>query len=153
LAQNATTILWLFGDGVSTTLPNPFHLYPGSGCYLVTQIAMNSCANDTLERYVALGVDQDSCGPPSAIDLSEPDYQIQLFPNPNNGTFTLIFDKDNQPDRLEIYNSLGQLIYSLIPENDLSNSININLNNATTGVYLLMFEKGKNRITKRFVIK
>jgi gliding motility-associated-like protein len=39
---NATSWLWNFGDGSSSTQQNPFHAYPDSGWYCITLIASNS---------------------------------------------------------------------------------------------------------------
>lgn len=37
----ATSVLWRFGDGDSSTLRNPVHFYPGPGTYLMEHIAYN----------------------------------------------------------------------------------------------------------------
>ena len=43
----ASTYHWDFGDGSSSTLPNPAHTYAGNGAYTVTFIAGNSYCADT----------------------------------------------------------------------------------------------------------
>jgi len=51
-SANADSYFWDFGDGSNSTLQNPVHAYlPGN--YMVTLIAFNSCASDTLILVVA----------------------------------------------------------------------------------------------------
>lgn len=55
---------------------------------------------------------------------------ISVFPNPNNGTFTIEgLEKQNN---IEIYDVIGQIIYKTTAMNG---SININLSSATKGIY------------------
>ncbi|MCB9235957.1 MAG: PKD domain-containing protein [Bacteroidia bacterium] len=46
-SQFATSWLWQFGDGQTSTLQNPTHQYNTVGSYNVCLIASNSCASDT----------------------------------------------------------------------------------------------------------
>ncbi|MCB9232468.1 MAG: PKD domain-containing protein [Bacteroidia bacterium] len=54
LSTGATSYLWDFGDGTTSTLANPNHTYANPGVYQVCLIATNSCGSDT------------TCGPFSA---------------------------------------------------------------------------------------
>jgi gliding motility-associated-like protein len=45
---NATSYLWLFGDGDSSTATNPTHIYGTTGTYTVRLVARNSACADTL---------------------------------------------------------------------------------------------------------
>ncbi|MFK8044160.1 MAG: PKD domain-containing protein [Crocinitomicaceae bacterium] len=54
-SQGATTIIWHFGDGTTSTTANPNHTYAATGDYNVLQIASNpgtGCANDTARILV-----------------------------------------------------------------------------------------------------
>lgn len=81
---NADSIAWDFGDGSSSGENNPTHLYAASGTYLVCLFAFNACEVDTFCQDVAVIV--NSTGSP------ENDFGVQVFPNPNNGGFTLELD-------------------------------------------------------------
>lgn len=52
---------WNFGDGTSSLLPHPFHLFPAPGAYQVTLIVQNACGADTLSRWI-----QVNCQSPDA---------------------------------------------------------------------------------------
>ncbi len=46
-STNAASYLWNFGDGVTSIVANPIHIYEGAGSYLAMLIATNSCTSDT----------------------------------------------------------------------------------------------------------
>jgi PKD repeat protein len=48
--NGATSWLWNFGDGNTSTLENPSHSYAANGTYTVTLIATNTYGSDTLEK-------------------------------------------------------------------------------------------------------
>ncbi len=55
LSQNATSILWDFGDGTTSSDPNPRHRFPDSGLYTVTLAAENpaSCNGiDSIQKTI-----------------------------------------------------------------------------------------------------
>ena len=54
VSNGADSYFWSFGDGGTSTDPNPVHNYGGLGTYLVSLIATNSCGNDTMEIVIEL---------------------------------------------------------------------------------------------------
>lgn len=44
---NATSVLWNFGDGITSTLTNPTHTYTSPGEYIVCQTAIDACTSTT----------------------------------------------------------------------------------------------------------
>jgi hypothetical protein len=53
-SQNATNALWDFGDGQSSTMLSPQHIYAQPGSYVVQLISGNACMQDTLSEPLAL---------------------------------------------------------------------------------------------------
>ncbi len=53
-STNATTYLWDFGDGNTSTLSNPTHTYSVGGSYSVSLTATNVCGDVTLIKTVGL---------------------------------------------------------------------------------------------------
>ncbi|NUO02808.1 MAG: PKD domain-containing protein, partial [Saprospiraceae bacterium] len=84
IVLNADSLAWDFGDGSSSGENNPTHLYAASGTYLVCLFAFNTCEVDTFCQEVAVVVN-------SAGSLSY-DFGLQVFPNPNDGGFSLELD-------------------------------------------------------------
>ena len=94
------------------------------------------------------------------IDLNDP-HDFTIYPNPNNGTFTIssalwplctlceIFQTS-----LEIYNSLGQLIYSQqINSSDGTINETIKINNLTAGIYVVKLLNSDTQFTKNLIIE
>ncbi|MFI5171101.1 MAG: T9SS type A sorting domain-containing protein, partial [Chitinophagales bacterium] len=77
-------------------------------------------------------------------DFHQDDITLEIYPNPNDGTFTinalwpLCALCDNNTSIIEIYNSLGQIIYS---QNIHSSNGNINetisIDNLSSGIYFV----------------
>ena len=80
-----------------------------------------------------------------------------MFPNPNEGEFTISFDSSvNTNDKVEvsIYDISGRLVY----ENRFINNTRqfyetIKLNNAMPGVYLAIISNGDSSTTHKIVLK
>ncbi|HJW30344.1 MAG TPA: PKD domain-containing protein, partial [Saprospiraceae bacterium] len=54
LSQFATSYLWNFGDGNTSTATNPTHTYAEDGTYLVKLTAFNSCGNDVSQQTLVI---------------------------------------------------------------------------------------------------
>ena len=50
----ASSFLWSFGDGNSSTAASPGHTYAEAGSYIITLIASNDCGSDTLTQTLAV---------------------------------------------------------------------------------------------------
>jgi len=90
---------------------------------------------------------------PTAIkELPPITSSITLFPNPNNGSFTIQSSVASGQSSVEIYNSLGQMIYN---SNIAHSTSQIRLNNPSTGVYLyrIISENGNLLGTGKFVVE
>jgi outer membrane protein assembly factor BamB len=66
----------------------------------------------------------------SAMQIDDPGFN--LFPNPNNGNFTVTAKKIFDGERIEIYNSIGEMISS---KNISAETTAINLENDPAGIY------------------
>ncbi len=73
-AQNADTWLWDFGDGETSTVLNPVHVYLQMGVYVVTLSASNDCGTQVATDTLYIGVN-------SASSTTLP-YRFSLSPNP-----------------------------------------------------------------------
>lgn len=83
--------------------------------------------SNCIEMHLKLGTD----------DLNNT-MDWQLYPNPNNGQFTLKGTAANGRATLEIYNAVGQLVYEkalTISNHQLNNTVD--MGSVTAGIYLL----------------
>jgi len=77
--------------------------------------------------------------------------EIQIFPNPNNGTFEIQWSSidTDKANSLEIFNISGQLIYKTNQLNQ-SNTISLQPN---TGIYLLKLTSDNNVLIKKIIVE
>lgn len=76
-----------------------------------------------------------------------------LYPNPNNGSFTVRFDSNSTNDiKISVNDARGRQIFTNnYRNNDLFNE-NIPLNNLQSGVYLINIQDGENKMAKKIIV-
>jgi len=116
---------WSFGDGITSTLQNPFHIYSSTGTYIVELcVISNEGCKDCENKSIVV----TSTG----INRSVIDNSISVFPNPNKGTFTIKSSK--KLNLIVISNTFGQEILVVKPKTDTEF---IDLTNKPKGVYIV----------------
>lgn len=78
-------------------------------------------------------------------------YDISVFPNPNNGEFTLHYNlNEHETGIFKIYNAIGQIVYQeKLTQNNGSINFDIQL---AGGVYVWRVEAGGNRLKKEKMV-
>lgn len=79
---------------------------------------------------------------------------FKVYPNPNNGTFTVQFD-NNASDEISVsvYDMRGRSIYDNKFQGGATFNQDIQLNNVQTGVYMLSVTDGNRKDVRRIVIQ
>ena len=78
---------------------------------------------------------------------------LQVYPNPNNGSFSIGFNpKSGQDISVDVYDIRGRLMYANKYSSTTRFEEVITLNNAQSGVYLVQIADGPNRITKKIIV-
>ncbi len=93
------------------------------------------------------------CGAVGIKENSILKNNINLFPNPTSGNFSIIttFLKQQTIDVI-VYNMMGEPIYSTKINDAKQNVIDINLSNQLNGIYLVEIGNGIEKLIKRVVI-
>jgi hypothetical protein len=82
-------------------------------------------------------------------------FTFNIFPNPsNNGKISFIYDANRIYDNssIEIFNINGELIKSLYLKDSGFNMKNISLEGIDSGIYIVCYSNGNDKITKKLVI-
>jgi hypothetical protein len=146
-STNAQNFEWNFGDGTTaqgTVVPKT---YSASGTYTVRLIAIGACGRDTTTQNVNVTI-----GSTSVLDAVN---RMQLYPNPNNGQFTLEFDQQQaQSLQLVVRDMQGRQVYQEVINSPLgSYRHELDLRELASGVYYLSLEQGNRRSQRRLVIQ
>ncbi|MEI6766857.1 MAG: T9SS type A sorting domain-containing protein [Bacteroidota bacterium] len=105
------------------------------------------CYSDPILGFYDFGT-ITNCSPASVIEPEENTFSI--FPNPNNGKFTVSLDSGNS--RILIYNILGELIHENIYSGTRQN-ISIELPFQSKGIYIVKIQSEKMLIAKKVIIE
>lgn len=138
--SNAKSVLWLFGDGGSSIMVNPDHIYATGGSYKVLLILSNDCGSDTTAMIIPLGISNIQSG-----------NAVSIYPNPATDNITLEFD--NAPAKgadMIVVNSVGATVVKL--KSNGTKKEEINTSSLPAGNYILRVIDAEAMATKPFVI-
>jgi len=132
MSADADSYLWVFGDGDSSTIANPTHIYPGPNRYRVQMFVMNDCGMDVYEDVINIGA-----LPGFAENLEVGEFNV--FPNPNTGNFTITMNASAEDYNIEVMNLEGKVVFNTNLENAIPgiNEVEVSLNEVSTGVYFV----------------
>jgi PKD repeat protein len=136
---NATSYLWTFGDGQTSTDENPVHTYL-DGFFNATLIAGNGCTSDTFyfDINIFTGV----------RDIHD-DPSITLSPNPGSGRFVMSWS-DTDHAVVKVFATSGQRVFEA---SNLSTGTTLDLGHLPQGVYVMHIIKNEIISYKRLVIQ
>jgi len=136
---------WDFGDSTTSTLQNPTHVYSSAGTYNVCLEIFGACFE--LSRGCKLIT--------VSSDFQLPSDSIKIFPNPNNGLYTLDLVLNIKSDLLiNVYRISGQLIFSeKINDIDGAYSRQIDLSDQYRGIYYAQVITVRGVLTAKIVIQ
>ena len=112
----------------------------------VGKVYVDSCDNSKVRKE--MWMDDE----PTSVSLVD-GVQAKLYPNPNNGSFTLAYDlKKNNDAEVLIYDVTGKVVYKTSLDN-LDNMKQINTNNLHNGIYFIQLIHDKNLLwTDKLII-
>lgn len=139
-SANAIGYSWDFGDGGSSSLANPTHLYAAAGTYNVT-LTVDNCI---LEDSKTIPVTVSGSG---VAEFEGKLSSVSVFPNPAQNELYVQAPATSAALSVEIVNTLGQSVWS----GELKNS-KLNISSLSAGMYLLRIHdlQSGSTATRRF---
>jgi len=144
-SAGAISYSWDFGDNQSSAQQNPTHVYTANGTYTVTLTVTGPCGVVTTQQVVVIngvGIADEALG-----------LTLNLYPNPNNGQFSLLLELEKeQAVKIEVYDLRGARVYA--EELHQLRSYNKQLRlDVESGMYLIRVQTEGGVVTKKFVIE
>jgi hypothetical protein len=124
-SNDASAFSWNFGDGsaVDTSAAPAPHVFSQAGTYTISLLALHNSCSDSVAATVV--VQNAPAAPTVGIEQQEAAKGIVLFPNPNQGQFSISIPRDISGNlSLEVYTLLGAKIYSS-PINEGTGSVDM----------------------------
>ena len=133
---------WDFGDGNTSTQPNPVHVYAVPDTYVVSLTIDGNCSYvDTVVAVRTTGLAE-----------LQPGLQVVLQPNPAQGRVQLTFSQAlTQAVALELLSASGQTLRRAQLTMGLTEHW-IDLEQLPSGVYLVQLTQGQTRQTLRLMV-
>jgi len=143
----AISWLWNFGDGYSSSLQNPEHVYTNHGIYQVILIVTNGvlCQKSIFET---IEIDE-------VIGINSLSYRgLIVFPNPSNGKFTIQSSQPSDEINVTVMSISGTKVYQgKIYSSGKAIKEDLNLQYLDQGIYLLKLYDNKNCAVHKLIIE
>ena len=138
----ATSYLWDFGDGVTSSMTNPgSHSWGSPGSYTVTLYATNGPCTDSLQVVFTIV--------PNDLNEGLSNLNVVLFPNPTEDNIQLqLTGKNNLELSLDLYSIDGKKIFSHAIAR-AENQVIIDLTSYSSGIYVFVLHHENEKIVRR----
>ncbi len=96
------------------------------------------------------GVEEDDTTNELFTELPE----LSVYPNPAKEKLTVNISRNNHqlPGKLQVFNSLGQIILLDERLEYFPSKIEVELNTFTSGIYMLVFEQNGQKVNRKFIV-
>lgn len=128
-SSNQGASYWNFGDGKTSALGSPTHLYLQNGNYTVTLTVDNGCGTDSISKTLTIGQ-------ATSINYSVEKSNIKLYPNPTNGLFNIDFGPKSEYELLSIYDFMGKRVKQVKLDKN-TQIMQLNMGEYSSGMYLI----------------
>jgi len=144
LSAGATSYLWDFGDGNTSSDKNPLHTYTATGTYTVTLTAFNGpCSDAQTDIIVVL----ETTG---AVAITDNLDEVSITQENSNVIVKFNLLKRSQAE-IEVFNSVGQLITSMTT-NVKRSDVKLDLPQMADGIYLVNVNTKEVSLTKKLML-
>ena len=143
--ENATVIIGSLYNATDVNGETSLNLIEGNYSYTVYADGYG-----TVESEFTVDSEEDITIALALGSVNKLANSIKIYPNPSNGTFLINSIGLNKELNVEIYNISGQMIYQNISNDEI---INVDMNNAAKGVYLIRITSGANIFNSKIILK
>jgi hypothetical protein len=147
-SSGAISWLWEFGDGNTSGVQNPTHIFNSIGVFSTKLTVTNSsnCTDQFLENVVIINV--------SGLNSLNASESLNLYPNPTNDNLNLELTLDNALSlKASIMTIDGKLIRSIESRLNTQHDLSMNVEDLPYGMYLIQIELSDSRILNSKVFK
>lgn len=145
----ATTSQWNFGDGNSSNNTNPSHTFTLAGTYFVCLTSYDDCGDSTVF------CDSVSIAGNVGIDEIADLQSMNSYPNPTNGSANISLNSlENIDGKLFVTDITGKVVSTIFTGLFMQGHLqyNINTNPWRDGIYLLVWETSRWKISKKLIV-
>ncbi len=147
-SQNATSWFWDFGDGNTSTLQNPTHIYLQPGNYEVhLQVNGSDNCSDAFTQTVSV-----INFPVSTNGINNLATSINVFPNPTFDIINIEMSLEKNTEvQYQLFNAVGKLVLNTSKQENGNARTSLNISNFPTGIYFLQIHIDGKTTSKKVV--
>ena len=123
-STNGISYHWDFGDGDTSNLENPDHVYTVEGTYTVTLTVTGPCGTETITQDVH----------PNPLSIGEESIAFSILPNPATDNVTIQSSEVMNGSQIEIVDATGRVVYRDV---QTASVINLDVSVFETGAYFV----------------
>lgn len=150
--------LWEFGDLQQSILQNPVHVYYGGGSYQVIMHVSNSICNASIIKIIEVehrnksGSEDEDEGTELFGDKFIEIQNVKIYPNPNNGNFTIEAELSTRSNaHVYIFDLMGRLI-SIRKYSDVEIvNQDVDMQSKSSGIYIIKIIAGTDHKTYKII--
>jgi len=147
-STNATSYLWDFGDGNTSTGNDPIHTYSVAGTYMVNLAATQlDCVHDTMHEVMV---------PMVGLEENGVVESIQIYPNPGTDAMRLRYQiHDIRYLICDLYSISGIRIERLLDEMQMpgEHEVEVDVSTLPAGVYFIRLQTGAKIIVRKLIVQ
>ncbi|RLD44114.1 MAG: hypothetical protein DRI86_08320 [Bacteroidetes bacterium] len=158
-----TTINWV-GASITLDAGNPdASWFWSTGSTNQTETFDTLNLNNGTDNLVFVEVTKDICTTTDFMTITvtnnisirqiTKDNSINIFPNPNNGSFNVLINGEIDEFSIDILNCFNQIVYRSSISNEQMNKIDLGLQNISSGVYFIKVYNDNELMVKRIIIR
>lgn len=145
-ATDATSISYDFGDGSTSTLDSPTHVYTSGGTYTVTMTATGCGEVSTTSSEVIVLLN-------TAIDALL-DERLEVYPNPAKGQINVRLALDKaEPVSISLSNIYGQEVQAMTVSNQVNVQAQMDISNLAAGIYMVNVEMAGRKAIRKLIVE
>jgi len=147
LSTGAASYSWNFGDASPVNnSASPSHTYTTNGTYTITLTVIGVCGTDTYTQVVTI----------SEVGVQDVDIAntLSIYPNPNNGQFTVSFEFAEQKDvRVELTDVSGRIVSSIEQKKIQTYKQQLGSESLANGVYFVRIATEDGVVTRKIIVQ
>ncbi len=143
--NDPTNWAWDFGDGTSSDLQNPSHVYTQAGTYSVSLTTSNDWGSDieTKTDYIIVNSVEE-------VNMRNANI-VSIFPNPTSGIVNIRIGEDNSNNKITIIDFSGKLVLEI---NNPANSIQtVDMSGYSKGIYWVKISDNKLTSVRKMILQ
>lgn len=159
VAGGIDSVLFQSGSNIDLIAGNSIRFLPGfhakEGCFMNAHITSDSTFCDGTGGASIVVLPEEKC---SKMNVSTDNQlftsekkSVKVYPNPNNGRFTIELNSFEGSSEVCVYNALGKRVYQTVGTDHLR--YEVSLPEISRGIYLVKVINEKEQLTKRIIVR